>query len=289
MRASLAFALLTATAALGGCLNEADPIVEETDGVLGLGTFRWGCTSNADTTCGTGDFPTAVALGGRFDLSFIGSTDLPEEVRLRDIQPASRDRISQIPEFNAVVEGRVSMSAMSSRGELIDFVTLTVLPVDQLSLSLAQEDDHEDVSCGFIYCQEIPPPGPMEGGDVAMYVGDSPRVQTMPYANGSRLAGTLDYQWESLTPDLLRVGNVQGREAQLWANGEGNAQLRITAGGHEEIIEVFIAGPPPPDPDMDEEPPRRNPPEDDDTGTGGDESGSGDESGTGGESTGGTQ
>ena len=293
MKPSLAIALLTVTAALGGCLNEADPIVEETDGVLGLGTFRWECTSSADTTCGTGNFPNLVALGGRFDLTFMGSPDLPDEVRHGGIEPASRDRITQTPNYTALVEGSVSMAAVSSQGHLIDYVSLTVRPVGELSLSLAQEDDHEDVSCGFIYCQEIPAPGPMEGGDVAMFVGDAPRVQTMPYsASGLRLAGTLDYQWESLTPDLLTVSNVQGREAQLRAMAEGTAQLRITAGGHEQLIDVYIASPPPPDPDTPEEPPRRNPPEDD-TGTGGEDesgsdSGSGNESGTGGSDESGT-
>lgn len=239
--AAIALALTAAPACTGG----PEPIVEETSGELGLGTFRWNCLTSADPTCGTGVFPALVARDGYFGLEFFPSDDLPSEIVFDSIQPVSPSRVTAATAFQGTGEGTISFVAWSRRS-VIDFVTVSIVSVDRLTLSLQQESPPGESSCGFLYCVDIPGPPPDEGGDVALFAGGVADVQAMPYSIGTRLAGALSYEWESLSPDLLVVEPGRDRDARLTALSEGLARLAIRAGGHEEIVEVFIADLPPP-------------------------------------------
>ena len=63
--------------------------VSETRGAMAVGTFRWDCVGPGDATCGTGEFPTAVAVGGRFDLDFSSSFQVPDEIVFTGIDAVS--------------------------------------------------------------------------------------------------------------------------------------------------------------------------------------------------------
>lgn len=245
--AGLALVSIMAT----GCIDsfEPDPVVEEATGELGHGMFRWDCVDASDPTCGTGVFPTVVALGSRFDLAFIGSVELPDDLGSSELEPVSPSRLStDAGDHVALRPGDVSVVSMAG-GYAVDFVSLRIVPVDELILG-----EYESADPGP--CDDIDSDGVCDGtggvvhdAPVELVVGESIDVRARALGDWSDLAGALPYSWESLTPELVGVTRASGRSAELEVYGKGTAQLLVRAGDFEKIFEYEVQDPPPEPPD----------------------------------------
>lgn len=255
--------------ALGGCNGSSEPLappVEEQAGLLGNGVFRWSCTTGADPACGTGVFPIMVALNAQFRLEFIPDVDVPDELGVFAIEAVSPRRLAdQGGTFTTRIAGDVSVVALGD-GFGVDYVSLTLRPVDDLMLGVHEESelcetdyDHDGICDGTGGIVTDPP--------VTLVDGELTDVRARPLGGGENLAGAIDYEWESLTPELVTIIRVFGRSATLSAHGTGLARISVRTGDYVEVFEYEVQG---------------APPEPDDTGTdtGGTETGSGSESGS---------
>lgn len=222
--------------------HECTPVrtpVEFAFGQLSLGTFRWVCVGEGDPTCGSGGFPAAVAVGSRFNLTFTEDADLPNEIGANFLEPVSDVVVPDGTGFRVERSGVVTMVALSSNAA-VDFVDLELRSVSRITLSrLPDPPGTDEWGC------EVAAPAPAEGDSADTYVGEGATVQAMPYADSTRLAGSLQYEWESLTPEVLTVTPYAGREARLDGKTVGTARIAIRAGDHEEIVEVTVEEAPP--------------------------------------------
>lgn len=254
------------------CVPAPSP-VEDADGALALGRFRWACVNSGDPTCGSGNFPYAVAMGARFNLDFSTDSDVPDSVGDPELSAIGNALVRTGAAFSAPVPGVATVVAVSDEAA-IDFIELEVQPVTLLTLSRTLPPPPTD-EWG---CTSREPP-PTEGGRPDLEVGESANVQAMPYAGSTRLGGSLEYSWESLTPQIVGVSSGAGRFARLDGLTEGVGRVVVRGGDHEETFEIRVDAPPPTS-----EPETGS---DDETGAGGDGTGStsGGEEGTTGESS----
>jgi hypothetical protein len=231
--------------ALGGCSgsNELAPPVQETTGLLGNGVFRWICVDDADSTCGTGVFPTMVALGAGFELQFSGS-DLPEDLGPLTVEPVSPARLARAnASFEGQLAGDVSVVALGG-GYAIDYVPLSFRPVDDLILGEPEgnepcdDDANSDGVCDGTGGVASDPP-------VSLVLGEYSDVRVRALGGGEDLAGAIDYTWESLTPELVHIRYTPGRRAQLSVLGMGLARISVRAGDYVEVFEYEVQEPPP--------------------------------------------
>ncbi len=214
-----------------------DPVVEETEGELGHGTFRWSCTErDEDPTCGTGIFPAAVAQHSEFGLQFLPDDDVPTTTIQGeiDVESVSAARVAEVFDgFAALQVGHISMLARG--GDYgVDFIELDVRAVDDVQVRERYVPD-----CGEAL--ECADEGHPVGGEVTLHVHDVVRVQAVPFGEGTELAGALPYTWESLSNDLV-VSAVSGGLANLEARAEGTLRLRVTAGEFVQVL-TFEAQP----------------------------------------------
>lgn len=243
-RSCLAAAALAGV--LGGCGGGSDPItppVQETSGLLGNGDFRWDCVNSADPTCGTGEFPTWVALGARFDLEFSPDADVPNDLGEVSLEPVSPTRLAaEGVAFAGRETGEVSMVAMAG-GYVLDYVPLTFVPVDDLELGQPSDEacdydyDH-DGACDGTGMVAVDPP-------VALVLGEVVEVRARPLGRGFDLAGALEYEWESLTPELVEIGLLHGRSARVSVLAMGLARISVRAGDYVEVFELEVLEAPP--------------------------------------------
>ncbi len=244
------------------CVPVSNP-VESAAGALSQGRFKWICVNSGDPTCGSRSFPNAVAAGARFNLDFSTNTSLPAGVgdpRLSAIGDALVDSGSG---FSAPVPGVATVVAVSEEAA-IDFIEVEVLSVTRLTLSRTlPEPTADEWGC------TPGDPRPSEGERPDLFLGENFAVQVMPYAGSTRLSGSLEYTWESLTPEILFVSETGGRVARIDGLSEGVGRLVVRGGGHEETFEVRV-----------DAVPIEDPPETGDGSTGGDDGSTGGDDGS---------
>jgi hypothetical protein len=232
----------------GGCSDSTELAapVQETTGLLGNGVFRWVCLTSADPTCGTGVFPTMVALNARFDLEFTGSSDLPEDLGLFTLEPVSPTRLARM---NASLEGQlagdVSVVALGG-GYGIDYVSLSFLPVDDLLLGEPEPEPSgpcDDDSNSDGVCDGTG--GVVSDPEVSLVLGELANVRVRAFGEGADLAGAIEYDFESLTPEIAVLTSAVGRRAQLDVLAMGTARISVRAGDYVEVFEYEVQEPPP--------------------------------------------
>ena len=236
-------------ALVGGCSGsspELDPPVQETTGLLGNGAFRWVCVTPADPTCGTGVFPTAIAVGASFDLEFTGSVELPDDLGLITLEPVSPTRLVRV---NASLEGQldgdVSMVALGG-GYGIDYVPLTFRTLDDLELGEPEpepDDPCDDDANSDGVCDGTG--GVVTDPGVELVLGELTEVRVRALGGGEALAGAIEYTWESLTPELVEITYTSGRSARISVLGLGAARLSVRAGDYVEVFEYEVQEAPP--------------------------------------------
>lgn len=287
MRSCLAAAVLAGL--LGGCGGSGSvaPPVQETSGLLGNGTFRWECVNSADPTCGTGEFPTWVAVGSRFDLGFSPHVDVPDDLGDFSLEPVSPTRLAaEGVAFQGLQEGEVSVVAMGG-GYAIDYVPLSFVTVDDLELGQPEEEtcdyDHDqDGACDGTGGVVVDPPA-------VLVLGEQVEVRARAIGRGLSLAGALEYEWESLTPDVVELGQLHGRSARVSVLAMGLARLSVRAGDYVEVFELEVQEPPPEATGTGTEGETDGSGTDAGSGTGGSESGSGGSESDGGSESGGSE
>ncbi len=227
-----------------GCTGEPAPVVEETGGQLGNGVFRWSCVNATDPTCGTGEFPSAAAVGSRFGLEFFPGQDLPGEIGTFVVEPVSPTRLgSEHGAWMARRVGSISIVAIG-HGYAVDYISLGLLEIDGVRLVHASGnsecvDDDLDGNCDPVSRAVF---------DGVVFLEQDMRVGAQPLHGGTDLGGAVEYQWESMTPDVLVVTPTADNRAGLRGLALGPARLRVQAGDHAEIIEITIEESPEPDP-----------------------------------------
>lgn len=240
--AALGWALTT------GCSGPTDlaPPVQETTGLLGNGVFRWVCVTYADSTCGTGVFPTTVALNAGFDLEFTAGSDLPNDLGPFTIEPVSPARLGRV---NASLEGQlagdVAVVALAS-GYGIDYVPLSFRPIDDVLLGETDSDSSEpcdvDVNSDGV-CDGTG--GVVSDPEVTLVLGELANLRARAFGDGADLAGAIDYNFESLTPEIAVLTSAVGRRAQLDVLAMGTARISVRAGDYVEVFEYEVQEPPP--------------------------------------------
>lgn len=231
----------------GGCSDptELAPPVQETTGLLGNGVFRWVCVTSSDATCGTGVFPTTVALNARFDLEFTGSGDLPEDLAPFTLEPVSPTRLDRASaSFEGRLAGDVSVVALGG-GYGVDYISLSFRPVDDLLLGEPEaetepcdDDVNSDGACDG-------PGGVVSDPEVTLVLGELANVRARAFGEGADLAGAIEYDFETLTPEIVVLTSAVGRRAQLDVRAMGTARISVRAGDYVEVFEYEVQEPPP--------------------------------------------
>lgn len=237
------------------------------EGDLGYATFRWECAGPGDIAClpeAVAGFPRTVALGSRFEASFVLDDDVPREVEAGwlDLVGSKAELVSSTEgsydyegavgpsaTFHASEAGQITIRAMAKDDSVADYVGLSLQPVT--SLAVVRD-------CTVEAC----PTG--DGSTVGpVTVGERVDMRAEPYGDGALLVGDLVYGWESLAPEVATVSFDGGHRATLELLREGTAFVRVTGGGVEDTVAIMVVS---------EGPHRRRPGADGsgtDTGTGG--------------------
>lgn len=219
-----------------GC-SESSTAPTGTVGEVGHGVFTYVCVGDADAVCNEtaavddsrvrpdlgvdGQLPVAMAVGGRFNLSFYGGSLLSSEgTHLpTEIVPVIPDMVRSVGGFSFRQPGTVAFLVRNPQGIVVDFIHLYGSAVDSLDLWWAgHRVTHIDLEH---------PSAETTAAVVPMDV------------DGIALAGSLGYSWSSSDPAVMRVGAVGtlgvpepatvvgGDEVRVVAVGEGDATLQL--------------------------------------------------------------
>jgi hypothetical protein len=242
--AALCLAALTA-----GCSGGDVP---GTVGDLGEGVFRYDCVADGDARCNTSqavdrmavgsdlgidpELPVAVAVGARFDLSYIGDfvTDQGESLIL-DTVSARTDVVTDSGGFVIEQPGTFAFLARSPQGYVADFVHLEAAAVD--AIDIWHEETRKDAV-------EL-----VEGTETTLGVVASSDVSIA-------LAGGLAYQWASSDDAVAGVDSVGSSgmpsgveinddEVRLVAIAAGTATVTVTVGEISHDFTVTVTAAPP--------------------------------------------
>ncbi len=205
------------------------PVYAEMDGELGVLSFRWECLGDTDPTCGTGDFPEAIAVGSRFELVFGREQRAEYDI---DLVSASPDRLSGPRLFTAHEAGDVTVVAKDGPS-LLDFIELRIETIDRLDMTTIPD---EDEVCEWS-CEPTGPGNPVG----TLRIGEPVRVQVHALHQGDILGGALHYEWSTSDSDVLGLSEEDGRTVLLEPHGGGEVTLTIAAGDHSEEY-VFEIG-----------------------------------------------
>jgi hypothetical protein len=191
-------------AALG--LMACGPIEEE-EGVLGNGEFVYTCVGGQDPSCGAITslspenlpFPSKIALGGRFALSY--STEPGSLFGVpSNVQAASSDWLpcDATGAYAAMRVGQPWIVAIDSDGGLKDMLSLTIARIASITVAAAQPPT--DV----IQFGPTPPPTAYVAGTTHTFAA------TALDTDGTPLAGDVPYFWASSDPSVVFiVGNSE--------------------------------------------------------------------------------
>lgn len=214
-----AFAALT----LGACDFEGD---DTEGGALGRGLFRYECVEDTDTVCdGFFDadaFPAAMAVGGRFSMSYRpdGSEPLPR------LEPAASSVLAANGTVLTFLRPGTSAVLAMLDGEVFDYVQLEAQPVaeiritdtgyDALGLAEIEIDDTEGVMLRAIP-QDL---------------------------HGRALGGAMEYDWSIDDPSVAQVVSLSTlRIAEIEPLAPGSTTLRVSVGGYEEVLPLVVPEP----------------------------------------------
>ncbi|MCA9712141.1 MAG: hypothetical protein KDK70_40265, partial [Myxococcales bacterium] len=178
-------------------------------GELGYARFDWTCTGSGDLACEP-DYedvlPQRLALGSRFDLSFGLVDGVPRELSAGYLVLASPVGVRASSfDYEVTAEGRVTLLALTSGGEVADFLRFEVRAIDALQITHDCDvlyDDGDTSDCGRTVSSVQP-------------LGDTLQLRVEPYGGGSALMGDLDYQWEVSPPERIALVDERGNGAEV--------------------------------------------------------------------------
>jgi hypothetical protein len=226
-----------------GCSDSAADSVTKA-GDLGRGRFKYTCVSDFgdDSACTSGSkdtftFPSSIAVGGSFKLSYEPDNDTRSQIGNPVLKPAASEFLSdQSPGlFLAKSAGRVAVIARSStNGKAVDLTYLRIAEPNEVRLRTADGK-------AALPAIARPPNDP-----------EKLTLRAEAYSGGSGtakdiLAGTIDFVWTTDKPDV--VGFDGAAPGTLTENGSrmtfavgaaGTATLTATVGDKSATMTVTV-------------------------------------------------
>ena len=198
-------------------------------GELGQGAFYYLCADDTDAACNPGgyaEFPSALAVDGRFALQFGGF-----EREVGTIEPASQTFMQQDGAgLVATSPGLVAVLARDAAdARVLDFKHFAVraatgLRIDDVKPSPAVDADWTSPSV----------------------IGDTFILAAAPTAtNGTWLGGTRDepYRWSVADDAVLWIGDPWGRFVKVGVAGYGSTEITVRSGELTATKTIHIASP----------------------------------------------
>ncbi len=222
--------------------------VAGTLGQLGEGVFRYECVEDGDPRCNATsavdslavsadlgvdpELPKAIAVGARFDLTFLGDTVTDDgEFLFVDVEPARPDLVTHAGGFVIEVPGTFAFLARNGPKRIVtDFVHLDAEPVERLVVWHQQQTVEA----------------------LTLEVDQTSTVAVVPTSErGVALAGALPVRWTSSDTDVVSIspisasgvtggGEANVDEALIVSVGEGSATVTVTAGVATHAITVTV-------------------------------------------------
>ena len=216
----------------GGCFDDSDYEETRMRGDLGRGTFVYGCYSDSDTTCESGndDLPKALAVGSRFDVRFsIESGPLPTVVA-----PVG-DLVRRVDgAFEVQGAGEFALLAVNGNKEVLDLKHLRAADVAEIRVQQGRALPSATL--------ELAPKASVE-------------LAALPFAAGGvKLGGALEYDWSTSDENLLvieslpklhrvrvRAGNSSGRAALRCEVAGATYEVAVKIGSGESVSDAAVA------------------------------------------------
>jgi hypothetical protein len=237
--------LVTLMSLVVGCGDSSD--VDGTFGQLGEGVFRYGCVDDGDARCNETEsvssletsaslgidpeLPTAVAVGARFDLTYVGDSIDAGEVILVDVEPARGELVTKAAGFVISVPGTFAFLARNGpKQRVVDFVHMDA------QRAIALDVWHQK---GVVTTLELT-------------VAETSHLAVVPMAAGDiALAGAMAISWETSDANVVSVGSITAAtsgakelnedEIRLVAEAAGIATITVTHGELTSEITVTVA------------------------------------------------
>lgn len=244
MHKTLALVSLMGVAAIG-C---GDGDVDGTLGELGEGVFRYACIEDGDARCNETnavssfdvsavlgidpELPTAIAVGARFDLSYVGDTIDDGDFLIVDVEPARTDLVTHAGGFVIEAPGTFAFLARNGPKKTVaDFVHLDALTPSGIDIWHDEE----------------------RKSTLDLTVTNTAELAAVPVANGDiPLAGALGVAWTTSDASVVAIGaasdsatpssdkELNDDEIRLIALAVGTATLTVTQGELTSTIEVTV-------------------------------------------------
>jgi hypothetical protein len=222
---------LVGVLALAGC-GDSGGTSQTKLGDLGRGSFRYTCVSSDDGICPSGtnernfDFPTSIAVGGRFKLGFVAKSGDKEQIGNAVLKPASNEFLNDdsLEYFIAKKVGRVAVVAKSSaNGKAADLTYVRIAEPKKLKLT--------DTSTST-----VPPPS------ITIVKGKTLTLRAEAHGEiDEALAGTVDVDWTSSSTDVIELAS-RPPSARMTFNAkiEGKSTITAKIGSATTTLEVQV-------------------------------------------------
>ena len=190
---------------------------------LANGDFIYECVNNDDLMCPeelvAEAFPEQVAVGARFDATFVPAEETESAIEIRSGSSAYIARAGQA--FRAEQAGRgVLLARRASDGAALGFVHLVLADLAELSIQQRSGDP----------------------ALIVMVADEQQALRVVPLgAGGKPLGGAIDYTWTSSDETVLQpmVASPSALMTVL-ARGAGDATLTVTAGTQSAQISITV-------------------------------------------------
>jgi hypothetical protein len=229
----LAVSGLVSVLGLAACSTPAPGSTAYKQGTLGNGGFLFQCDDSVAcdrwSTNNAKDFPTQIATGSTFHLTFVASQD-QGDVFSGNAYPGSTlnavaPYVSSGPDgFTMVKPGYGAVVVRQPDGAVIDYVTLKILKPDALVVYAAE------------YKGDNPPPV----DSLSLKVNDRKSFRTVGQKDKSALAGSIRVEWTSADPNLLTVESYAGGVVNIVAKAAGTTTLTAAGAALTKAITVQV-------------------------------------------------
>ena len=240
-RVALTIALITF--ATIGC--SAD--LSGTLGQLGEGVFRYNCVETSDARCNDSEsvssfdtaaslgvdpeLPEGIAVGARFDLTYVGDTIDDGEVIIVDVEPARPDLVTHAAGFVMEVPGTFAFLARNApKQRVVDFIHVEALDVAGIDVWSEQ----------------------LQTTAANLRVGEARVMAAVPVSDaGIPLAGALPMMWESSDASVASISQIGGAadsgeqqinvdEIEIVGVAAGTATITVTQGDFTRTVDVTV-------------------------------------------------
>ncbi|MEO5727544.1 MAG: hypothetical protein ABI134_03765 [Byssovorax sp.] len=193
-----------------------------TRGELSNGQFTYRCVDSSDAACddpvGTAAVPALLAVGGTFDLEYVGDATESSPVQLK---AASEKMLSGASgNFEVLLPGVSAVLARDTSGVVADFIHLRGVNIDHLDVS--------------------GPSSTKAVTQVQMDIDKEIELQVVPKDElGARLAGAFPYAWSTSDFNVISLSPISKKNrVTLTAFSAGTATVEVSLPSGEKMAVV---------------------------------------------------